>query len=88
MYFGPFSSPPPPPPTPVRVKCKNVKFGPMRLGWGAHVAYPLGGIFQENDFKYQNARDNEFGGAISANYAGFFTISCLLLDTLRAGMAP
>ena len=33
------------------------------------------GIFLENNFKYQNAHDKEFGGAISANYGGFFTIS-------------
>ena len=45
------------------------------------------GIFLENDFKYQNAHDNEFGGAISASYGGFFTISCLPFDTFRAGMA-
>ena len=36
--------------------------------------------FLENDFKYQNAHDNEFGGAISVNYGGFFTISCLPFD--------
>ena len=32
--------------------------------------------------------NNEFGGAISANYRGFFTISCLLFDIFRGGMAP
>ena len=36
-------------------------------------------VFLENYFKYQNARNNEFGGAISANYRGFFTIFTLLL---------
>ena len=41
------------------------------------------GIFIENNFKYQNAHNNEFGGAISANYGGFFTISCLLYDIFR-----
>ena len=46
------------------------------------------GIFLENIFKYQNAHNNEFGGAISANYRGFFSISCLLFDILRGGMAP
>ena len=46
------------------------------------------GIFLENDFKYQNAHNNEFGGAISANSGGFFIISCLLFDIFRAGMAP
>ena len=46
------------------------------------------GIFLENNFKYLNARNNEFGGAISANYRGFFSISCLVFDILRGGMAP
>ena len=46
------------------------------------------GIFLENNFKYQNAHNNDFGGAISANYRGFFTISCLLFDNFRGGMAP
>ena len=46
------------------------------------------GIFLENNFKYQNAHNNELGGAISANYGGFFSISCLLFDILRAGMVP
>ena len=49
-----------------------------------HVA----GIFLENNFKYQNAHNNELEGAISANYRGFFSISCLLFDILRGGMAP
>ena len=48
------------------------------------------GIFLENNFKYQNAHNNELGGAISTNYRGFFSISCLLFDILRGGggMAP
>ena len=46
------------------------------------------GIFLGNNFKYQNACKSEFGGAISANYRGFFTISCLLFDIFRGGMAP
>ena len=46
------------------------------------------GIFLENNFKYLNAHNNELGGAISANYGGFFSISCLLFDILRGGMAP
>ena len=46
------------------------------------------GIFLENNFKYQNANNNKFGGAISANYGGFFTLSCLLFDMFRAGIAP
>ena len=53
-----------------------------------NISQDISGIFLENDFKYQNAHDNEFGGAISANYGGFFTISCLPFDTFRAGMAP
>ena len=48
----------------------------------------VSGIFLENNFKYQNARNNEFGGAISANYRGFFTILCLLFDIFKGGMAP
>ena len=44
--------------------------------------------FLENNFKYQNARNNEFGGTISANYRGFFTISCLLFDIFKGVMAP
>ena len=36
------------------------------------------GVFLENNFKYQNAHSNEFGGVNSANYAGFFSLSCLL----------
>ena len=43
------------------------------------------GIFLENNFKYRNAHNNEFGGAISANYGGFFTLSCLLFDIFRGG---
>ena len=43
------------------------------------------GIFLENNFKYQNAHNNELGGAISANYRGFFSISCLLFDILWGG---
>ena len=46
------------------------------------------GIFLENNFKYQNSHNNELAGAISANYRGFFPISCLLFDILRGGMAP
>ena len=47
------------------------------------------GIFLENNFKYQNANNNEFRGAISANYGGFFTtISCLLFDIFRGGIGP
>ena len=46
------------------------------------------GIFQENNFKSQNAHDDKFGGAISTKYGGFFTMSCLLFDAFRAGMAP
>ena len=46
------------------------------------------GIFLENNFKYRNAHNNEFGGAISANYGGFLTISCFLFDIFRGGMAP
>ena len=46
------------------------------------------GIFLENNFEYQNAHYNEFGGAISANYRGCFSISCLLFDIFSAGMAP
>ena len=48
----------------------------------------VSGIFLENNFKYQNTHNNEFGGAISANYGGFFTISCFLFDIFRGGMAP
>ena len=44
--------------------------------------YSRAGIFLENNFKYQNAHNNELGGAISANYRGFFSISCLLFDTI------
>ena len=40
------------------------------------------GIFLENNFKHQNAHNNELGGAISANYRGFFSISCLLFDII------
>ena len=40
----------------------------------------MSGIFLENNFMYQNAHNNELGGAISANYRGFFSISCLLFD--------
>ena len=47
----------------------------------------MAGIFLENKFKYRNAYNNEFGGAISANYGGFFTLSCLLFDIFRGGMA-
>ena len=43
------------------------------------------GIFLENNFKYQNVHNNEFGGAISANDGGFFTISCFLFDIFRGG---
>ena len=32
--------------------------------------------------------DIELGGAISANYRGFFSISCLLFDILRGGNGP
>ena len=46
------------------------------------------GIFLENNYKYLNAHNNELGGAISANYRGFFSISCLIFDILRRGMAP
>ena len=46
------------------------------------------GIFLENNFKYQNAHNKGFGGAISANYGDFFTISCFLFDIFRRGMAP
>ena len=46
------------------------------------------GIFLENNFEYQNAHYNEFGGAISANYRGCFSISCLLFDIFSPGMAP
>ena len=46
------------------------------------------GIFLENNFKYQNTHNNELGGAISANYRDFFSISCLQFDVLRGGMAP
>ena len=42
----------------------------------------MAGMFLENNFKDQNAHNNEFGGAISASYVGFFTISCLLFDIL------
>ena len=45
-------------------------------------------IFLENNFKYQNAHNNTFEGAISANYGGFFTISCFLIDIFRGGMVP
>ena len=41
------------------------------------------GIFLENNFKYRNAHNNEFGWAIFTNYRGFFTISCLLFDIFR-----
>ena len=41
--------------------------------------------FLENNFKYRNAHNYEFGGAISANYGGFFTLSCLLFDFFRGG---
>ena len=44
--------------------------------------------YSKNNFKSQNAHDNKFGGAISTKYGGFFTMSCLLFDTFRAGMAP
>ena len=46
------------------------------------------GIFLEYNFKYQNAHLNEYGGAIIANYGGFFTISSLLFAIFRAGMVP
>ena len=46
------------------------------------------GIFLENNFKYQKIHNNEFEGAISANYGGFLTISCLPFDIFREGMAP
>ena len=52
------------------------------------VAMFPSGIFLENNFKYLNAHNNELGGAISANYRGFFSISCLVFDILRGGMAP
>ena len=52
------------------------------------ILLPGAGIFLENNFKYQNAHNNELGGAISANYRGFFSISCLVFDILRGGMAP
>ena len=45
----------------------------------------LSGIFLENNFKYLNAHINELGEAISANYRGFFSISCLVFDILRGG---
>ena len=48
----------------------------------------LSGMFLENNLKYQNAHNNEFGGAISANNGGFFIISCFLFDIFRGGMAP
>ena len=53
-----------------------------------HKVNSKSGIFLENNFKYQNAYNNEFGGAISAIYVGFFTISCFLFDIFRGGMAP
>ena len=51
-----------------------------------HTKVP--GIFLENNFKYQNAHHSELGGAISANYRAFFSISCLLVDILRRGGWP
>ena len=50
--------------------------------------FGVAGIFLENNFKYQNAHNNELGGAISANYRAFFSISCLLFDILRGGNGP
>ena len=32
--------------------------------------------------------NNEFPGAISPNYGGLCTISCLLFDIFKAGMVP
>ena len=64
----------------------GVALGPRDFFRYQHVGFA--GIFLENNFKYQNAHNNEFGGAISANYGGFFTISCLLYDIFRGGMAP
>ena len=53
--------------------------------WKRNNALP--GIFLENNFKYQKTHNNEFEGAIFANYGGFLTISFLLFDIFRAGMA-
>ena len=54
----------------------------------SNIRTQMSGIFLENNFKYQNAHIDEFGGAIIANYGGFFTISCLLFDIFKAGTAP
>ena len=39
-----------------------------------NIQFCITGIFIEKTFKYQNAHNDEFGGDISANYGGFFTI--------------
>ena len=59
----------------------------IQVGGGDTVAMFPSRIFLENNFKYLNAHNNELGGAISANYRGFFSISCLVFDILRGGMA-
>ena len=76
--------------------CKGNKRGLVTLrsqSWKVsnmenHKVNSKSGIFLENNFKYQNAYNNEFGGAISAISVGFFTISCFLFDIFRGGMAP
>ena len=46
------------------------------------------GIFLESNFKYQNAHNIEFGGAISAKYGGFSLYHVYYLTLSGGGIAP